>query len=123
MKRVLLYTDDFGARQQEYMKDHFPEIEIVFIEDSQVMYKEGLSQYDAILLDYGMMGDDNFLARKLVKSRTLLAWYGAMACRSNEDAKKSFPDVLDFQCLPSEDIGIGNFEFLLKNLGVLEWEE
>ena len=104
MPNILIYIDDIDSNTQEFTKRRYQDFEITFVEDSQIMYKTVLSNFDAILIDYGRLGDDTYLMRKLVKCRKPLAWYSALSGRCNDDAKRHFPDIIDFHGLPHADL-------------------
>lgn len=105
VKKILLYTDDITERAQEWMKENYsPDYELVFVKGSENIWKEKLSKYDAILLDYGMMGGDIQLVRRLISSKVKLAWYSSMSFRCNKDAKTEFLHQDEIHCLPNADL-------------------
>lgn len=89
---VLIFSDDLTGYGHRHIRKDNPNFTIDFITRRSEIEDVQLSMYDAILIDYGLLGDDVYLVRRFIKSRKQLAWYGALAHRCNGDAKKIFPN-------------------------------
>ncbi|MCK4545371.1 hypothetical protein KAU43_07520 [candidate division WOR-3 bacterium] len=106
-KRILLITDDYSDEQFDDLKEecengeHFSTLHcneknwLKFkFEKVDHFNKIGMEKYDAILIDYGLVGDEanlKILAR-LYDRGIPLAWIGGLVDFVKEDAKEKFPD-------------------------------
>ena len=113
-KQILIYSDDFNEFGQKHIQTSNSNYCIKFISNRTKLWKEKLNNYDAILIDYGILGDDRHLIRKLAKCLCQLAWYGALADMVNQDAKKMYPEEIRFHSLPSANIN--EIEWLLDEV-------
>ena len=91
--KVLMLTDDFSDDGiKTFIHEDNLEYDITVYTTREELNEKSFNGFDAILIDYGLLGDDKYLVKKLLKTKSVLAWYGALADRCNKDAKKVFPD-------------------------------
>lgn len=132
LKKILFVTDDFGnhawkirkeltepgnvyyGRKSNWLKFKFDKVKSFDKIDHR-------KKYDAVLIDYGLIGDkkDNItFLQKLYAKDIPLAWVGGLGgCgRYNEDAKKMFPRHRFIHNLPSSTTGHEDMLFLLYDI-------
>ncbi len=99
-KKVLYITDDLSEWGKEqclrYMEDDYN----LTICDTPMWRDLDFTLYDAIVMDYGFMGEDIYHWKRMAQSGAMLGWCGAMANRYNEDAKRLFPKLKFLHNLP-----------------------
>lgn len=123
-KRILFITDDYSDENWDDLKEEC-EIGEYFStlhcnEKNWLQFKFekvdhfnliGMGKYDAILIDYGLVGGEANLKiiEKLYKRGMLLGWIGGLGDYVKEDVKIMFPDHLfahTFECAGLEDYEI-----------------
>lgn len=135
-KKILLITDDFGERHYDNVKHLANEGNYYYHEeDNWLSFSFDLSgdfskipdkEYDAVLIDYGLIGDSIYptgncdKAIKIItdfyKKGIPLAWCGGLVGRYNKDAKILFPDLKFLHNLPETDIGHDSIMFCLYKI-------
>lgn len=102
--KILFMTDDFQDEFLEDIKEQNHMYEITFIKRIINMYDYPFSNYDAVVMDYGLMGEDTYLFQKIYQSGVKMAWCGALSGRYNGDARRMFPKLRFLHHLLSADI-------------------
>jgi hypothetical protein len=97
---VLYITDDLADSQKDHIHKYMDGDYGLTIVDDDNWKKMNYLLYDIIIMDYGMLGDEENLLRKMKQSGAKLGWCGAMSERYNEDAKRHFPKLRFLHDLP-----------------------
>lgn len=121
LKKILLITDDYSDEQFEVLKEecekgeyystlHLNEKNWLTFEFEMVDHFNmiGMGEYDAILIDYGLVGGEANLKRieNLYKRGIPLGWIGGLVEFVKEDVKVMFPDypfAHGFECAGLEE--------------------
>lgn len=114
MNRILYITDDLSDFSKErWLKAMGDDYSLTII-DVPEWRNEDFTKYDAIVMDYGFMGDDVYHWRRIAQSGAKLGWCGAMAQRYNTDAQRLFPKLKFLHNLPSAELG--DFGWLIDHM-------
>lgn len=129
LKQILFITDDFSQTDFEF-KCSCCEHGIYFYnaENNWLKFKFEMADsfarfvsfdYDAILIDYGLLGDDANSIDKLFKAHEKhipLAWVGGLGGWYNTDVKRMFPKLKFLHNLPETGVSSDDILYLLYGI-------
>lgn len=129
-KKILIISDDFDEHSFSTFKELVDEGNYFYGEESNclsfdVQHVEDfedirdtpfLRKYDAYLIDYGIVGDDEDnleMIKKMTDNFGIVIWCGGLNGHYNEDVKRLFPNRKYLYDLPECSIGAKDVIFAL----------
>lgn len=98
--KILYITDDLYPDGSWLVEHYAPWYEIIIIPKKEMLTSITFADYDATVIDYGMIGDDGPLLQRIYQSGSKMVWCGGMPGYYNADARKVHPRMKFLHNLP-----------------------
>jgi hypothetical protein len=98
--KILYITDDLYSDGSRLVEHYARWYDITIISKKEMLTSVAFSDYDATVIDYGMIGDDGPLLQRIYQSGSKMVWCGGMPGHYNADARKVHPRLKFLHNLP-----------------------